>query len=282
MVVVEAQSRFPGGALWLHTQLVPLRDAHGTVVRVLGISRDVTSIRNSEEALRKIKEAHLEQMRRLAREAERILEQERASVSRHLHDGAGQSLTSLMMRLAWVEKRIGKSDLSLADELKQAREQVVQIIDHIRRIATSLRPVAIEHEGLISSIRSYLAEFQRLSGIKCRIVIEPRDWDVKEKFATAVFRIIQEAMTNIARHARASHCDIRLKASHDQLELRVQDNGRGARGGALDGHQSLGILGMKERAAAAGGDLQVQNGSNAGVLVRATFPLANGNATAAS
>jgi PAS domain S-box-containing protein len=282
MVVVESQAGFPGGALWLHTQLVPLRDADGTVAKVLGISRDVTSVRNSEEALRRSEEAHLDQMRRLARDAERLLEEERLRVSRHLHDGVGQSLTAHIMELASLEKRIRPIDPSLGDELQRARGQAGEMIDDVRNIAKSLRPIAIEHEGLIPAIRSYITEFQRLSGVKCRVMVRPADLVVREPSATAVFRILQEAMTNVARHAHASRCGIRLSASRDQLELRILDNGKGAPSDVLDGHESLGILGMKERASAVGGTLQVRNGAKAGVLVSASLPLDHGGTTAAS
>ncbi len=242
---------------------------------------DIQERKQAEEKLRERDEAHLDQMRRLARDMERRLEQERASVSRHLHDGVGQSLTSLMMRLAWVEKRIRTIDPVLGEELKHAGQHAGEMIDDIRKVATSLRPVAIEHDGLISAIRSYMTEFQRLSGIKCRVIVQPRDLVVKEPLATTVYRIIQEAMTNVARHAQASRCDIGLQVSRDQLELTIRDDGKGTGPAALLGHASLGILGMQERASAVGGDLQVQNGPKGGVLVRARFPLPGANAAAA-
>ena len=156
------------------------------------------------------------------------------------------------------------------------------MVDGIRAIAKSLRPFTVEHEGLIAAIRSYITEFQRISGVRCRMVVRPPDLAVREPTATAAYRIIQEAMTNIARHARASRCDIRLNASHDQLELRVLDNGIGAHGHVLHKHESLGILGMRERASAVGGEVWVENGPKAGVLVRACFPLRNDNTTATS
>jgi len=135
--------------------------------------------------------------------------------------------------------------------------------------------VAIEHVGLIDAIRSYINEFQRLSHIQCRLVVQPRDLVVKEPPATAVYRILQEAMTNVARHSRASRCDIRLRVFHDRLELKVLDNGVGAQNELVEGRQSLGVLGMKERASAVGGGVQVKKGPKGGVLMKASFPLAN-------
>lgn len=262
-----------GNERWTRLFVQPQTDKRGVVTTIVGAAQDITERRHIQQSLRESEKTHLDQMRKLARQAEKLLEDERADVSRQLHDGVGQSLTSHMMRLAWLEKRIRTTDPLLGDELKQACEQAGQIINDIRTVAKSLRPVAVEHEGLIPAIRSYVTEFQRLSGIKCRVVVQPRDVVVKEPFATALYRIVQEAITNVARHANASCCEIHLKISRNQLELTVLDNGRGARDGVLDGHQSLGILGMRERTTAVGGDLRVENGPKGGVLVRACFPL---------
>ena len=131
-------------------------------------------------------------------------------------------------------------------------------------------------------MRSYIVEFERLSGVKCRMVVRPPHLVVREPLATVAYRIVQEAMTNVARHARASRCDIRLNVSDDQLELRVLDNGIGAEAKTLHEHQALGILGMRERASAVGGEVWVENGPKAGVLVKACLPLRYDNPTAAS
>jgi PAS domain S-box-containing protein len=264
-----------GRTVTVDFSLKPLVDATGRVTLIIPEGRDITERRQIEAQLRQNEETHLNQMRRLARDTERLREEERAEVSRHLHDGVGQALTSLMMRLAWVEKRIRTTAPSLSGELNAACSQARQMIDDIRRVAKSLRPVANEHEGLVSSVRSFLNEFERLSGVRCRVTVRPESLVVREPLATAIYRIIQEAMTNVARHACASRCEIRLTAARDSLGLIVQDNGRGATPDVLLRSDSLGVLGMRERAAAVGGSLWLESPPKAGVAVRARFPFTN-------
>lgn len=256
---------------WL-ASFIPLKSATGEVTGLLLAGFEITDRKRAEQALQESEKAHLDHMRRFAKEADRVLEIERAGLSRHLHDGVGQSLSSLVMRLAWVEKRVRPLDSALAGELEAASEQVSQIIQDVRSVAKDLRPIAVEQEGLVPAIRSYVAEFQRLSGIRCRVVVRPAGLAIKEPLATAIYRIIQEAMTNVSRHAQARHCDIRISASRGQLMLTVTDDGKGAEAAVLQGRASLGILGMRERAAAVEGTLDVLGGSHAGVTVRACFP----------
>ena len=265
-----------GEARWVDFTAAPIE--YNGKPAIIGTAFDITDRKRAEAALKESEHAHLDQMRRLARDTERLLEEERASVSRHLHDGVGQSLTSLMMRLAWVEKRIRTSRPALAEEIAHAGRQAGEMIDDLRKVARSLRPVAIDQEGLIPAIHSYVKEFERLSGVKCRVKAHPADLVVKGPVATVLYRILQEAMTNVVRHAGASRCDVRLEASRREVRLSVQDDGKGATRVSLDGHRSLGILGMRERAFAVGGTVCVENGAGGGVLVTARFPLEKGPA----
>ncbi len=245
------------------------RDARGQATRLVGTHVDITGRKQAEEALRR---SHRDYVR-LSRDRQKLLEQERTRISRHLHDELGQSLTFLVCQLARFEKRVQAVDPQLAAELGEARAQTREMIASIRMVARSLRPIAIEHDGLIPSLRSSVAEFQRVSGISSRLVVELGEQVVDEPLATAVYRIVQECFTNMARHANASGCEIRLLAKESHLDLTIRDNGHGAPPGALGGHRSLGIIGMKERAVAAGGKLSVQNHPRGGVIVRARFPL---------
>jgi PAS domain S-box-containing protein len=241
----------------------------GGIQRALSLVRDITERKLSEETLLR---SHGD-LARLSRDREHLLEQERARISRHLHDEIGQQLTYLMLQLAHMEKRIKGVDSSLGEELKETSKQAQAMIANIRAVAKSLRPIAIEHDGLIPSLRSSIEELQRISGISCRLVAELGDAIISEPLATTVYRIVQEALTNIARHAKAHTCEVCLTTSQGQLTLNIRDDGIGADPDVLGGHRSLGIIGMKERSSAVGGILTVENSSTAGVLVNASFPL---------
>lgn len=249
----------------IQTKLITIRGRP----RLLGFFADITNRKLAEEALWR---SHRD-LARLSRDREHLLEQERARISRHLHDEIGQQLTYLMLQLAHIEKRIQGVDASLVEDLKETSKQAQAMIVSVRAVAKSLRPIAIEHDGLIPSLRSSVEEFQRFSGVSCRLVIELGDAIVSESLATTVYRVVQEALTNIARHAKAHKCEVCLTVSDEQLKLTIRDDGIGADPEVLGGHSSLGIVGMKERATAVGGKLTVANRPKAGVLVNARFPL---------
>jgi PAS domain S-box-containing protein len=236
---------------------------------IMSTIQDITERRRAEEDLRKSREAHV----KLSQNQQKLLEEERSRLSTHLHDELGQSLTFLMLQLAYMERRVQGADPELQQALKEASEQAREMIANVRAVARSLRPIAIEHDGLIPSLKTLVQDFQRLSGIRCRLSIRLGDLVVSEELATTLYRLVQEALTNIARHAGAGRSAVTVAAAGGAIELRIQDDGQGADIEALRGLASLGIIGMKERAAAVGGRLSVARGSKGGVVVKARFPL---------
>ena len=259
-----------GQVKWVEDHKISLFSESGSFMGIDGVVLDITGRKQTEQALRRSRR----DLARLSRDREKLLEEERIRISRHLHDELGQSLTFLMLELSRFEKRVQESDPALSEELKQTCGQAKRMIESVRTIARSLRPIAIEHDGLVPSLRSCVEEFQRVSGVACRFVCRLPDARIGEPVATALYRIVQECLTNVVRHANASRCHIQLTAAGAQLELRIQDDGKGANVEALHGHESLGIVGMKERASAVGGKLLVKNRIPSGVLVKARFPLA--------
>ena len=135
----------------------------------------------------------------------------------------------------------------------------------IRRLSKNLRPPLLDHRGLLDAIESHVSEFSELTGIRCRVTSEPKNLNIGDPIATTVFRILQEALTNVARHSKASCCDICIRLADGTLEMSIQDNGRGATLKKLSGAQSLGIIGMQERAVALGGDVTIKNTPGNGV-----------------
>ncbi|HOA74406.1 MAG TPA: sensor histidine kinase [Phycisphaerae bacterium] len=217
-------------------------------------------------------EAYLAQIRRLTLDAARALEEERARISRELHDELGQTLTAINLNLAWLTSRSTGWDVKTQERLTEAKQFVNQLLDSVRSLSTSLRPPILDNRDLREAVRSYAAEFSRRSGIACRAVAVPTDLEVHDPVATTLFRIFQEAMTNVARHSLAAKCGIFLRSVGPEIELKVRDSGVGAVPKRLEGVQSLGIAGMRERAASMGGTLVVQNRPEGGVCVTARLP----------
>ena len=156
---------------------------------------------------------------------------------------------------------------------------VNQVLEAVRHLSTSLRPPIRAECGLLEAIRSFAVQFARRASLSLSVKASPPDLEVPDFLATPAFRIIQEALTNIARHSRASKCGIFLKRTRRHLELKVRDNGVGAVPARLAGVQSLGIAGMRERAAAIGGTVEIENRPGGGVCVVARLPWLKKNGT---
>lgn len=217
-------------------------------------------------------EAYLAQIRQLTLSAARALEEERARLSRELHDQLGQTLTAINLDLAWLTTRSEGWDRGARERLAEVKQFVNQMLDSIRSLSTSLRPPILDNRGLLEAVRSFAADFSRRSGIACRVSAVPSDLEVHDPEATTLFRIFQEAMTNVARHSRASRCGIFLRVVGGDIELKIRDSGVGAVPKRLEGVQSLGIAGMRERAVSVGGVVTVENRPEGGVCVTARMP----------
>lgn len=227
----------------------------------------IANVRDQSE-----EEAHLTQVRKLTLDAARALEEERARISRELHDQLGQTLTAINLNLAWLMSRSKNWDDGEKQRLLEVKAFVNQMLESVRSLSTGLRPPILDNRGLLEAVRSYALDFSRRAGIRCRVTANPPDLEVHDPLATILFRIFQEAMTNVARHSRASRCGIFLKLTDGNLELRVRDDGLGAVPRRLAGVQSLGIAGMRERAASVRGTLIVENRPEGGVCVTARLP----------
>jgi len=216
--------------------------------------------------------ACLDQIRRLTADAAKSLENERARISRELHDELGQLVTAVNMNLAWLRARAPDSVPGFSQRLAETGAIVNEMLEAIRRLSGSLRPPILDNLGLIEAIRSWGRDFCQRAGLKWRITTRPAEIEVSDPLATTVFRIVQEALTNVARHARASRCDVAVVVTGGWLEVTIRDDGRGAVPQDLAGLQSLGVAGMRERAGAVGGTLTVENLPGGGVCVAARLP----------
>jgi len=207
-----------------------------------------------------------------------VREEEKARIARDLHDELGQLLTGLKMDLRWLENRIGELPPSgtvgaLLDRVVAASELSDQTVASVQRIAAELRPGALDRLGLAPALRQEARRFQQRTGIACETELEDGAPEPPAEVATALYRICQEAMTNVSRHAGAARVVVRLRAGPDGLELRVEDDGRGLDEAAL-GPEALGLLGMTERATALGGTVRFERRAARGTVVVARIPLA--------
>jgi two-component system, NarL family, sensor histidine kinase UhpB len=219
-----------------------------------------------------------EQMRRLAASLQTAREEERADIARELHDDLGQTLTAIKLELGRTADALkdARLDPPVMDRLQSLVGLVEIGVAMVKRIATKLRPPALDHLGLAEAIRWEAAAFSSRSGLRCHIVAEkdePILTTLTPAQQTALFRIFQEALTNVVRHAHASAVRVRLTEERGVFELRVSDNGRGITQAEIAAAGSIGLLGMRERATQAGARLEIAGLRGKGTVVTVSVPL---------
>lgn len=239
------------------------------------IFRDVTERQRTDRETRLLSE----QLRALAIRLEAIREEERTRIAREIHDILAQELTSLKIDLLWAVKRAphalddsARHDLAL--RLQQALAKTDSSITTVQRIATELRPAILDSLGLGAAVEWLAEDFSRRTGIVCVARTPGEEFpDPGRERATALFRILQESLTNVARHARATHVQIELATRDGFIDLDVRDNGCGLTPAQVADPLSIGLIGMRERAQAHGGTLRIANSSPSGTLVAVRLPL---------
>jgi signal transduction histidine kinase len=220
------------------------------------------------------------QLRQLAAKLQNVRDEERMRIARELHDELGQALTAIKMDIGWAADRVPPGDKTFVDRFQSTLALVDTTIRNMRKVATELRPSILDL-GLNAAIEWLLEEFHSRTGVEYSLDLPTPEVEADPQLSTATFRILQETLTNVARHSRATHIDVRLQRNDGDLILEVQDNGQGISHPAPpDRAESLGILGMRERALALGGEVTVQSPASGGTNVRARIPLAEDSQTA--
>jgi PAS domain S-box-containing protein len=212
-----------------------------------------------------------EQLRALAARIEAAREDERSGIARAIHDDLGQAMTALKMDIAWVARRV-EGDPAVKQKLAEMSAMTDDVIHSVRRISSDLRPTILDDLGLAATIEWHADEFQTRTGVPCVVRCDLGDLRVERSVSTAVFRIFQEALTNITRHAKATRVDVTLRVVDGNLRLDVADDGIGISDAAIRGG-SLGLVGMRERARRLGGDCVVSPRKPHGTLVVMTVPI---------
>jgi len=235
---------------------------------------DMNRILSAELAERELTEQRLrtseENLRALAAHLQSVREEERIHIAREIHDELGQALTGLKFDINTLAKSCAEGK-SITEGTQGLSQQIDRIINSVRRIASGLRPEVLDEIGLSAAIEWQAREFSRRTGIRCVVEVAPGFTDPDKDRSTALFRIFQELLTNVARHANATKVGVRL-ADSELLTLKVEDNGRGIQDQEFESPKSLGFLGLRERVLAFGGSIDVKGQEGKGTSVSVSIP----------
>ena len=224
----------------------------------------------------KLKEAELTQshqkLRNLSAHLDQVRESERRHLAREIHDELGQKLTSLRFQVAMLSAGINSPQTDLSQTANSLLRQIDETIESVRAIASDLRPAVLDL-GLIAAVEWQLQEFRRRTGIAYKLKFSEEDIPLDNDRATAVFRIIQESLTNVFRHAKASEITLKLEKKDDVLKIRISDNGIGIAQDSIEKARAFGIAGMRERVRLLDGTLTIRSRPGHGVLIMVNIPL---------
>ena len=261
------RKRKDGSVLDISVVRVPV-SVSGEQIAGYAIYRDVTATKRAERELQR----SLEQLRALAARLHSAREEERSRVAREIHDELGQALTAIKIDFASLLRDLGQDQGATSPRSQSILKLLGQAIQSVRRIGTELRPGILDDIGLVAALDWAAEDFQTRTGTKCQITLPDVDIRLIPEHATALFRIFQETLTNVARHAEATQVDARLSKENSSLVLEIHDNGKGISEEGLSGKFSLGILGMRERALLLGGTLTISSTLGKGTTVRVLIP----------
>lgn len=255
--------------IWLFGTAVPQFDANGKILRVIASFADITEMKNAERAIH-----------RLSTELLKLQDAERRHIGRELHDGLAQTVLAINLSLAQVRQSMPALEGGAARALQQARELTQQMSREIRTLSYLLHPPLLDDLGLASALKECVHGFGERSGIKAQLVVDPQFARLPQAVETALFRIVQESLTNIQRHSESRTSEIRLQRDSDIVTLEIIDSGKGMTLPSNGNRQprearlGVGIPGMRERMAQLGGRLEIISGQT-GTTIRATIPVSN-------
>jgi len=234
------------------------------------ILRDVTERKAAEVALQR----SYDELRELSAAMHDVREAERLRIARELHDELAQWLTALKMDVSWLRARLPGDQGALVEKAEKMKALVDTTVASVRRIAADLRPVMLDDLGLVAAMENLLHDLSERTGIVVSLDAEAGELDFREPLASGLYRIAQEALTNVARHAQATQVAVRLRIEGDGIVLAVRDNGRGYDAAAAAERKSYGVLGIRERARTLGADARIERTAPSGTLVEVTVPVA--------
>lgn len=301
--------RKDGSLFWANVVITALRDANGNLLGFAKLTRDTTENRERAEALTRAKELlelrveqrtavltrvnhemrteiaerqraeeelrkSRDQLRALAARLQSVREEERTYIAREIHDELGQACTAIKMDLALISRKLTKRQTKLLAKVESSIHLVDSTIVTLRRIASELRPRTLDDLGLPAALEAQAQEFESRTGIPCTVSLPPEPLALDTERSTAIFRIFQESLTNVARHAQASRVEALLRRENDRIIFQVSDNGTGFDPEAAKVGKSLGLVGMQERALLLNGEFKTEGVPGSGTTMTLTIPLA--------
>jgi signal transduction histidine kinase len=270
VIVVAVKDKSVRELTWDDVRLISVFASLAGVVLFLANARDLMKQEagRRKKAERELKSA-LNNIRALSKKMESVREEERVEVARQIHDELGQLVTSFRYDLDFISK----SQKALLDKSQSMLKLSDTALDSVQRISSELRPGLLNEVGLTKAVEWQAQDFTSRFGVECTTQVELEDSQVDKIVATTIFRILQEAMTNVARHAHAKSMAIRLRLERGNVVLCVTDDGRGIQEAEAASPKAIGLIGMRERALALGGKVDVAPGEVKGTTVTARIPL---------
>ena len=247
----------------------PVLDNAGNMVSISSVARDITERMQAQESAM----AFQEQLRALSTGLSNIRESEATALSRELHDSLGQDLAALKMDMVWIAPKLREDQQAINSRVEDAVILVDSLMSQVGEIAMRLRPPVLDDAGIIGAIEWQAADFEKRFEIVCKVESKEIARRLTQEQDIALYRIVQEALTNVARHSAATHVEISIFGEVDCLTLMIMDNGRGIGSEALAHSKSIGLLGMKERALAIGATLTIDSAPGKGATITVKVPL---------
>jgi|GEM_PF-1959612 len=252
-----------GKPIWVEVQGQPVFDANGNLINYFQVEADITERKNAYEEL--VKKEN--EIRAFAKQLNQVLEDERSRIAREIHDEFGQQLTGLKMSLSVLQKLKARDD-TFEETLREMRAGLENTIQSLREFSTELRPAILDTLGMIPSIEWLVREFEKKTGIRCDLRVKVQDHTFDKSISTTYFRICQEALTNITKHAQATKTMVEITQLDGKLSLMIADDGKGITSDKMNNPYSMGLLGMRERAKLIGADLSISSQKDAGTSIK--------------
>lgn len=262
----------PDGTIrWVRDRAFVVKKDDGEIYRVAGIAEDVTTQKEASKALNQSRE----QLRQLALHQEADREALRTRIAREIHDELGQAMMALNLDLHWLVKCCKDSDTvpeGVPQKLREMMEMISQTTLAVQKISSELRPIILDDLGLEAALSWYIEQFQQKTGMQCETSISLGENRLADELATTIYRVLQEALTNISRHSCASWFRVDVRQSSNRIHMTVSDNGIGIREDSVWRGNSFGLIGMRERVHALQGQLHIRGEPGHGTTVSVTLP----------
>jgi signal transduction histidine kinase len=245
------------------------KNENGEVQGVFAAARDITKVKKIEENLIKSKKM----LEKLNQHLVEVRENERNQIALNLHDDLGQKLTAINLDIAWLKSRIGVQSKSVREKLEEMSTMIKETIESIKETSSFLHPAILFDLGLVPAIKSQLGKFEKQTGIKCHFYFRPQEFLLEDRLALILYRILQESLTNIARHSGASEADVNLYVLTNKIELIIKDDGVGIEKNKVNSIKSMGVAGIKERVKSVNGKITIISVHGSGTLIKVAIPL---------